>query len=512
VCFANNELLTTSPTERISKWWLMSRPESVQDVLALIRRSRLVSDARLAAFLELLNETGLATARTAVSPASMLSPAAVLSMMIAQGLLTSYQANELAAGRCEFRIGGYLILELLGRGGMGHVFLAEHELLGKRVALKVLASGDRSDESACERFVREAQAAAALDHPNIVRVLNVNVAHDPPYLVMEYVDGISLQAAVARHGTFTSGEAAAVGVQVAMGLQKAAEVRLVHRDIKPANVLIDRLGGVKILDLGIARFATDPVSRLVDTQTVIGTLDYLAPEQAIDSSHVDSRADLYSLGATLFFLLAGHPPFADDDVNRKIVRKQHSNPPSIAAYRLDIPPGLAAVINRLLARSASDRYPTPTAAALALKPWSFHDGTFPERFFRPWQSAPSDLAGQAAAAGDDPSPTPLPPTRRILRSQTERRTGGEPTPDTTPMPGGPSDATHVFELPEPAQPMQDSGMLIEAHRLETGSPTIALTVAPPPKPWANLGRKFWLTLGGLAAAAIGAALLARLFA
>jgi len=207
-------------------------------------------------------------------------------------------------------------------------------------------------------------------------------------------------------------------------------------------------------------------------------------------------------------LLAGHPPFADDEVNRKIIRKQHSNPPSIAAYRLDIPPGLADVINRLLARSASDRYSTPTAAALALKPWASHDATFPERFFRPWQSAATDSLEQSAAAGGDPSPTPLPPTRRILRSQTERQA----TPDTTPMSVASSEPTDVFDLLESAQPMQDSGLMVEAHRLETGSPTVSLTVAAPPKPWANLGRKFWLTLGSLGVAALGAALLARFFA
>ena len=399
----------------------MNRLDSVEDVLDLVRRCRLVEDIRLNGFVERLGG------------ASPLTPAAVFELLVERGLLTPYQSNELAAGRCELAIGGYRILDLLGRGGMGQVFLAEHPLLKKRVALKVLTDGNRTDAAARERFVREARAAAALDHPNIVRVFSVNDAHDPPYLVMEYVDGISLQAAVVRHGTFTPSEAAAVGVEVALGLQCIAAVGLVHRDIKPANILIDRHGGVKILDLGIARFTADPLSKLIDTHDVVGTLDYLAPEQALDSSRVDARADLYSLGATLFFLLAGHPPYADDEVDRKAIRKQHSNPPSIAAQRLDIPPGLAEVINRLQERSAVDRYATPAEAAEALKPWASPGEDFPERYFRPWNSPV--VADESNVSGNEPSPTPLPPTRRILRSQTERIIALPDTlPKTTPMP------------------------------------------------------------------------------
>ena len=386
----------------------MTPPASVQDVLTLVRRGEAAPDDRLTDFLEHLDCGTLAAGTTDL-----------FNLMVERGLLTRYQAAELAAGRSSFKIGNYRIIDLLGRGGMGQVFLAEHTLLGKRVALKLLSSG-RSDEVACEQFVREARAAAALDHPNIVHVYDVNVAHDPPYLVMEYVDGISLQAAVVRHGTFTAGEAASVGFQVAVGLQQAAQVGLVHRDIKPANVLIDRKGGIKILDLGIARFASDPVARSAESQAVIGTLDYLAPEQAIDSSLVDSRADLYSLGATLFFLLAGHPPFADDESERRIVRKQQSNAPSLVASRLDIPVGLADVINRLLARSASDRYATPEEAAAALQPWAGWEPSFLDRLFQHLRTS----------AEADAPPAQLPPTRRITRAQTERRV----PPDTTPMP------------------------------------------------------------------------------
>jgi serine/threonine-protein kinase len=215
-------------------------------------------------------------------------------------------------------------------------------------------------------------------------VFDVDASHDPPFLVMEYVDGVSLQAAVARFGTFAPGEAAAVRTQVALGLCEAAAVGLVHRDIKPANVLADRKGGVKILDLGIARLEGDPISRRVNTVVVLGTLDYLAPEQAEDSSEVDTRVDLYGLGATLYFLLAGHPPYPDDDIGRKMALKQSADPTPIHLLRPDVPVPLSAVLSRLLARDPDGRYSTPAETAAALDSWADPGPDFPARLFRPW--------------------------------------------------------------------------------------------------------------------------------
>jgi serine/threonine-protein kinase len=428
----------------------MPRPDTVQDVIDLVRRSRVVDDARLTGFLE---PFGGAAAR----PVCDLTPAAVLEQLVGDGLLTRFQADELAAGRTGFWVGGYRILDRLGAGGMGQVFLAEHAMLQKRVAVKVLSIALRDDETARERFVREARAAAAVNHPNIVQVFDVDASHDPPFLVMEYVDGVSLPAAVARFGTFAPGEAAAVGTQVALGLREAAAVGLVHRDIKPANVLADRRGGVKILDLGIARLEGDPISRRVNTAVVLGTLDYLAPEQAEDSSEVDTRADLYGLGATLYFLLAGHPPYPDEDLGRKMALKQSADPTPIHFLRPDVPVPLSAVLSRLLARDPDGRYPTPAEAADALEPWAAPGPDFPTRLFRPWQP---DTVEQSDR-GTDSDATPVPPTRRILHTHTRRPTAPPPA---TPPPTAPLviDATPPG-LP-PAGPTPD----------EQGSPTANL--------------------------------------
>ena len=190
---------------------------------------------------------------------------------------------------------------------MGQVYLAEHARMRRLVALKVLPVFSSDDHVARERFFREARAAGTLDHPNIVRVFDLCQEGKLLYLVMEYVEGVSLQAVVGRYGPMPVEAACHYARQVAFGLQHAHELGFVHRDIKPANLLVDRLGVAKILDLGLVRSEADREAGLTKQldNRILGTADYVAPEQAMDSSEVDIRADIYSLGATLYFLLAG---------------------------------------------------------------------------------------------------------------------------------------------------------------------------------------------------------------
>jgi serine/threonine-protein kinase len=388
----------------------MPGPLTLRKLIQLVRRSRLVDDGSLSEFLNGIRATVAATARDGQT-ALILTPGELLDGMVGSGLLTRYQANELAVGRSDFWIGGYRILDRLGEGGMGQVFLAERPGQQTRVAVKVLAAQLRSDPEARRRFLGEARAAAAINHPNVVHVFDTDVDHNPPYLVMEYIDGVSLQAAVSRRGAFDAGEAAMVGAQVACGLTRVAEVGLIHRDIKPANLLVNRLGTVKILDLGIARFVADPASRRLNSAVVVGTLDYLAPEQAVDSSCVDARADQYALGATLYFLLAGHPPFPEADLWRKLAMKQATDPAPVHAFRPDVPLGLSGVISRLLARSPAGRYPHPAAVIAALRPWVSPGPRFPSRLFDAGGTQP------APSTSDDLDSMPAPPTRRILLTQ-----------------------------------------------------------------------------------------------
>jgi len=391
----------------------MRRPDTLDDAVALVRASGLVDAADLRRFLDLYARTGLGAGPTD----SRLSPSGVLALMVEEGLLTRFQSAEIGAGRPHLWVGPYRVLDELGRGGMGRVFLATSPA-GGLVAVKVLSAGLRDSDDARARFRQEARAAAAVAHPGVVRLIAAEPEHDPPFLVMEYVDGVSLQAAVARHGTFSAAEAAAVGAGVAAALAPVAAVGLVHRDIKPANVLLARAGGVKVLDLGVARFESDPLSRRFDEVVVVGTVDYLAPEQAEDSSAVGPAADQYGLGATLYFLLAGHPPFPDPDLGRKLALKSDADPAPLTALRPDVPGELAAVVAKLMARRPADRYPTPAAAAAALAPWADAGPHFPARLFH--AAAGDDRPGPATAIGADPSPTPPPPTRRIVRPAAPR--------------------------------------------------------------------------------------------
>ncbi|QDU19266.1 serine/threonine-protein kinase [Urbifossiella limnaea] len=418
----------------------MRRPDTLDDAVALVRSSGLVDPDDLRRFLDLFARTGLGG-----GPAdARLSPSGVLDLMVEEGLLTRFQSHEIGAGRPYLWVGPYRVLDELGRGGMGRVFLAAAPD-GELVAVKVLAAGLRDDPVARARLRQEARAGAAIRHPNVVRVLAAEPDHDPPHLVMEFVDGVSLQAAVSRHGTFAAPEAAAVGVAVAAALTPAAAVGLVHRDIKPANVLVTRTGGVKVLDLGVARFETDPVSRRLESAVVVGTVDYLAPEQAEDSSAVGPAADQYGLGATLYFLLAGHPPYPEADLGRKLALKADADAPRLTSLRPDVPEGLSVVVSRLMARRPVDRYPTPAAAAAALAPWADPGPRFPARLFRPPPTA-GDGAGPPTESGAEPSITPPPPTRRIVRPRPLAETTPAPAVDET------GDSTLEVRVPRQADP------------------------------------------------------------
>jgi serine/threonine protein kinase len=257
---------------------------------------------------------------------------------------------------------------------MGSVYLCEHKLMRRRVAVKVLPTAKAEDPASLERFYREARAVAALDHPNIVRAYDIDQDEKLHFLVMEYVDGASLQEIVKKTGRpLDVARAAHYMRQAALGLQHAHETAgLVHRDIKPGNILVDRTGGVKILDMGLARFFHDEediLTRKYD-ENILGTADYLAPEQALDSHTVDIRADIYSLGATFYFCLTGRPPFNEGTVAQKLIWHQTRRPRPIRQIRPEVPEGLAVLIDKMMAKDPAQRPQIPLAIAEALAPWT----------------------------------------------------------------------------------------------------------------------------------------------
>ena len=338
----------------------MSAPSTTPELLDRVRRSGLIPPDRLDGFLAGLQTSG----RTPATPRELLD------LLVGAGMITPFHADKLAAGKYKgFQLGNYLILDQLGAGGMGQVYLAEHTAMRRLVAMKVLPVFAAEDVVARERFFREARAAATLDHPNIVRVFDLCQEGKLHYLVMEYVEGISLQALVSRTGPVNVTAACHYARQVAFGLQHAHDLGFVHRDIKPANLLLDRAGLVRILDLGLVRSEADRaggLTRQLDNKSILGTADYVAPEQAVDSSNVDIRADIYSLGATLYFLLAGRPLFPDGRTAQKLVWQQIKDPTPIRRLRADVPPALAGVIHTMLQKDPTDRFQTPTEVFDAL--------------------------------------------------------------------------------------------------------------------------------------------------
>jgi len=333
-------------------------PQTREELLSLIQKSGVADDKRLAAALSKPAASVPADAK------------ALAEFLVREGVLTTFQAEQLLEGKWKrFVIGKYRVLERIGSGGMSSVYLCEHKFMRRRAAVKVLPTSMAEDPAALERFYLEARAVAALDHPNIVRAYDVDQDDDLHFLVMEYVDGISLQDLVRREGAMNPARAAEFVRQAAMGLQHAHDTAgLVHRDIKPGNLIVDKAGTLKILDLCLARFfheENESITQKYD-ETVLGTADYLAPEQILDSHSVDIRADIYSLGATLYFCLAGKAPFAEGTIPQKLIWHQTRQPKSLRRTRPEIPAALETILFKMMAKDPGDRYQDPQQLVQAL--------------------------------------------------------------------------------------------------------------------------------------------------
>lgn len=336
--------------------------------LTVVSKSMLVEPERLTRAVDEFKASG-GDANNAVALSEHLT---------AKSLITKWQSEKLLQGKHKgYFLGKYKLLSLLGKGGMSSVFLAEHTLMKRRCAIKVLPHKRVADSSYLARFHREAQAVASLDHPNIVRAYDVDQQADRDaiihFLVMEYVEGLSLQEVIAKTGPCSLVDSVDYVRQAAVGLAHAHQAGLVHRDIKPGNLLRDNTGVVKILDLGLARFfdnqGQEEALTIQHDEKVLGTADYLAPEQALDSHTVDARADIYSLGCTLYFLLTGHPPFTEGTLTQRLMAHQSKEPPPVEKDRAEIPPTLTAIVRKMMAKKPDDRYTTAEEAAEALRKW-----------------------------------------------------------------------------------------------------------------------------------------------
>jgi formylglycine-generating enzyme required for sulfatase activity/serine/threonine protein kinase len=275
----------------------------------------------------------------------------------------------------SMELGEYRLLEKLGEGGMGSVYKALHTRLDRIVALKMVRRKCEADESVITRFDREMKAVGRINHPNVIQAYDAREIAGTRILVTEFVDGMDLAALGRRHGRLPIAEACEIARQAALGLQAAHQFGLVHRDIKPSNLMLARSGVVKVLDLGLARIQLTPLAEgeLTTSGQIMGTADFMAPEQVVDCHHVDIRADIYSLGCTLYKLLVGEVPFSGPEYDSLFAKMTaHVMKPvrPIRQVRDDVPVGLASVIDRMLAKAPADRFATPAGVAEALAPFA----------------------------------------------------------------------------------------------------------------------------------------------
>jgi serine/threonine protein kinase len=299
------------------------------------------------------------------------------SELIQQNKLTRFQIEQINEGKgSRLVLGNYLILDEIGAGGMGEVYLAEHRRMKRQVALKVLPPAMIEDKQAVDRFQREVEAAAKLSHPNIVTAYDADQAGDVHFFVMEFVEGRDLAELVKKNGVLSVDQAVECVRQVATGLEFAHKKGVVHRDIKPANLLLDPEGNVKILDMGLARYqASQEEEVLTVSGMAMGTPDFMSPEQGVNAKHADERSDIYSLGCTLFYLLTGKKVYGGESLVEKVMAHQNEPIPSLIEACQDATPELDAIFQKMVAKQRGDRF--QSAGALLAELESLSGGDIP---------------------------------------------------------------------------------------------------------------------------------------
>jgi serine/threonine protein kinase len=426
---------------------------TVDKLIELLEKSGLVSKDQITATLPKILE--------AATPEQQQDPNFVAEGFIKAGLLTKWQTDKLVDGRHKgFFLGKYKLLGHLGTGGMSNVYLAEHTKMHTKRAIKVLPRHLVGDTSYLARFHLEAQAVAALDHPNIVRAYDIDNVGDLHYLVMEYVEGRDLQDMVKEDGPLDFDLAVNYLTQAAIGLKYAHDANLVHRDVKPANLLVDVKGTVKLLDLGLAKFTDSEKASLTVAydENVLGTADYLAPEQALNSHDVDHRADIYSLGCTFYFMLTGQPPFAEGSLAQRLAMHQSKEPPAIQSLRPDVPLVLADICRKMMAKKPADRFASAIDVAELLRGFLASRGKLSAETNRSLATAGAQRESAGATRRRATPPTGQPMRAKPLSDKGPRPgdTVSDVRPDTTKLPAKPSDSSLRRRPLQVAKPLDDS--------------------------------------------------------
>jgi serine/threonine protein kinase len=327
-------------------------------------------------FVRQLEDSGIIAGETLkdfIPPKSSPNSAVELAKdLVRQKKLTKFQVEEVSKGKGKsLTLGNYVLLEKIGQGGMGAVYRAQHRRMKRIVAIKMLPPSMINDAAAAARFQREVEAAARLRHPNIVAADDADEANGVHFLVMECVEGDDLSSLVKKDGPLPVNQAAEYVMQAAQGLQAAHAEGIIHRDIKPSNLLLDKKGTVKVLDMGLARIESSAnvatQAELTGTGAIMGTVDYMPPEQALSTKHADARADIYSLGCSLWYLLTARPIYDGESITAKLLAHQSQPIPSLRSIRSEVQESLDSVFRKMVAKNVEDRYQTMTDVIAALK-------------------------------------------------------------------------------------------------------------------------------------------------
>jgi serine/threonine protein kinase len=302
------------------------------------------------------------------------TPTSLAKELVRRGWLTVFQMNQLfQANGQELVLGPYRIIDYLGKGGVSQVFKAWHTGCNCVVAVKVIHQELVTNAEAVARFRREMGVVGKLDHPNVVRAFEDDAIGAAHFYAMEFIEGTDLNKLVQLGGPMATKVACDCVRQAALGLQHAHELGLIHRDIKPANLVLVKSHGyqlgstLKILDFGLARLRATPgqgATEITAQGALIGTADYVSPEQAADPRYVDIRADIYSLGCTFYYLLTGQPPFPGKGLVEKLCKHRTEPPPEVPG----LPAEVASVMQKMMAKKPDERYQTPAEVAMALEP------------------------------------------------------------------------------------------------------------------------------------------------
>lgn len=408
--------------------------------------------------------------------------------LIGRRLLTEWQAALIQRGRADgFFIAGYKILDRIGKGQMGGVYKALHTL-GQVVAIKILPSSKVKDQHTLGRFQREARLLLQFDHPNVVRAFQVGDSGGVHYIVMEYLEGETLDETLSRRKRLPWAETVRLVHQTLGGLQHVHDRRMIHRDLKPSNIMLTPTPSkadttwdatVKILDIGLGRelFNDDTPEGQIETQltvegAVLGTPDYLAPEQAKDARTADIRADIYSMGCVTYHCLAGRIPFPEANIMTQMLKHATERPQPLTNFVSDLPPALVAVVDRMMAKSPDNRYPTPAAAAEAMRPFLGTGGAAPSPAavipaFKQWLETESHLEMPAVPAAPVHTPQKPRASGAVPGAQPRHAPPSGPVKPTAP---GTAPAVPALPGTVPVKPAQ------------TGSRPVPVAPSRPPAP------------------------------